>query len=76
MAEVLLAVDFGGTYTSIYKKGDGFVLKEPTLICAVKTEDGYDIKAMGIKAKEIIRTQIAATIVTRRLSRASLRSFA
>ena len=53
MAEVLLAVDFGGTYTSIYKKGDGFVLKEPTLICAVKTEDGYDIKAMGIKAKEI-----------------------
>ncbi len=53
MAETLIAVDFGGAYTCIYKKDDGLVLKEPTLIGAVMTENGYEVKMMGISAKDI-----------------------
>ena len=53
MADIQIAVDFGGTYTSIFKKGDGLVLKEPTLIAALQTDGGLQIKALGTKAKEI-----------------------
>lgn len=53
MSETLIAVDFGGSYTSIYKKDCGLVLKEPTLICAIMTQNGYEVKAMGVEAKEI-----------------------
>lgn len=52
MAETLIAVDFGGSNTSIYMKDSGLVLKEPTLICAIMTEHGYEVKAMGTEAKE------------------------
>ena len=63
MAEILIAVDFGGTNTSIFKKGDGLVLKEPTLISASKTEDGFEIKDMGIKAKQIQGKTDSRTVV-------------
>lgn len=63
MADTLIAVDFGGDNTSIYKKDDGFVLKEPSLICALKTEDGYEIKALGVKAKEVFGKTDNRTVV-------------
>lgn len=53
MAETLIAVDFGGSYTSIYSRDSGLILKEPTLLCAIMTETGYEVKAMGQEAKEI-----------------------
>lgn len=53
MSEILIAVDFGGSYTSIYRKDCGLVLKEPTLIGAIMTNSGYEVKVMGAKAKEI-----------------------
>lgn len=53
MAENVIAVDFGGSYTSIYKKDSGLILKEPTLLCAIMTENGYEVKAMGQEAKDI-----------------------
>ena len=51
MAEILLAVDFGGSYTSIFRKDCGLVLKEPTLLGAVMTENGYEVKVMGLSSE-------------------------
>lgn len=53
MAENIIAVDFGGSSTCIYKKDSGLILKEPTLLCAIMTDKGYEVKAMGKEAKEI-----------------------
>ena len=49
--ENFYAIDFGGSYTTIYKLGDGLVLKEPSLIMAELTDNGYLVKAMGSDAK-------------------------
>jgi len=53
MADILLAIDFGGSYTKIFKKDYGLVLKESTLLGAIMTENGYEVKVMGNKAREI-----------------------
>lgn len=63
MSEILLAVDFGGSYTSIYRKDCGLVLKEPTLIGAVLTNSGYEVKVMGLGAKEIMGKTDDRTVV-------------
>ena len=36
MAIVELAIDFGSSYITIYQKGKGIVLKEPSVAIAVK----------------------------------------
>ena len=51
MSETLMAIDFGGSQTSIYIKDSGLVLKEPTLICAIMTENGYEVKSSLIHDK-------------------------
>ena len=48
-----LAIEFGSVYTSIYRKEEGLVLKEPTLICARLNGDEYEIVAMGNEAKKM-----------------------
>lgn len=48
-----LAIEFGGVYTSIYRKEEGLVLKEPSLICAKQEGDEYVILAMGNEAKKM-----------------------
>ncbi|MBE7074303.1 MAG: hypothetical protein E7379_04370 [Clostridiales bacterium] len=48
------AIEIGGCYTKIYVKDEGFVLCEPTLVSAEATADGYQIIAMGQKAKDMI----------------------
>lgn len=45
------AIDIGGSYTTIYKLGEGLVLKEPSLIYAELIEDGYRVKGIGNEAK-------------------------
>ncbi len=74
MAETLIAVDFGGSYTSIYKKDSGLVLKEPTLICAIMTENGYEVKAMGNEAKDIQGKTDNRTIVFSPVSEGVIKS--
>ena len=44
----------GGGYTCIYVKGEGLALKEPTLIAAEPTEDGYKVIALGNDAKKLV----------------------
>lgn len=63
MAEVMLAIDFGGSYTKIFRKDFGLVLKEATLIGAVKNQDGYDVKYLGDQAKQIQGKTNEQTIV-------------
>ena len=53
MAEQTFAIDIGNSNISIYQKGVGLVLKEPCLVAATKTQDGYAIKALGEDAKNL-----------------------
>lgn len=48
-----LAIELGGVNTSIYRKNQGLVLKEPTLVCAVSVGDSYVIKALGADAAKL-----------------------
>ncbi len=53
MAVIDLAIDMGSTYTTIFKKGSGIVLKEPTCVCLEKGAKGGKIKEIGQKAKKM-----------------------
>lgn len=74
MADTLIAVDFGGSYTSIYIKDCGLVLKEPTLIGAIMTENGYEVKAMGQEAKDIQGKTDDRTVVFSPISEGVIKS--
>ena len=53
MKKIRFAIEMGGAYTCIYVKDEGLALKEPTLIAAEPSEDGYKVVAMGNDAKKI-----------------------
>lgn len=48
-----LAIELGGVNSSIYRKNQGLVLKEPSLVCAVSAGDSYMIKAVGFEAEKL-----------------------
>lgn len=48
-----LAIEIGGVNTSIYKKNQGLVLKEPSLVCASCVGEQYEIKAIGNEAEKL-----------------------
>ena len=54
MKKIKYAIEMGGGYTSIYVKGEGLALKEPTLIAAEPSEEGYRVIAMGSDAKKLV----------------------
>lgn len=54
MKKFKYAIEMGGGYTCIYVKDEGLALKEPTLIAAEPTEDGYKVIAMGNDAKKLV----------------------
>lgn len=54
MRKIKYAIEMGGGYTCIYVKGQGLALKEPTLIAAEPTDDGYKVVAMGNDAKKLV----------------------
>lgn len=54
MRKFKYAIEMGGGYTCIYVKDEGLALKEPTLIAAEPTEDGYKVIAMGADAKKLV----------------------
>ncbi len=54
MRKYQYAIEMGGGYTSIYVNGQGLALKEPTLVAAEPTADGYKVIALGLDAKKII----------------------
>ena len=54
MKKFKFAVEMGGGFTNIYVKGQGLALKEPTLIAAEPTEEGYRVIALGNEAKKLV----------------------
>lgn len=48
-----LAIELGGVNSSICRKNQGLVLKEPSLVCAVSVGDSYIIKAIGFEAEKL-----------------------
>ncbi len=48
------AIEMGGGYTCIYVKGEGLALKEPTLVAAEPTTDGFKVIAVGNDAKKLV----------------------
>ncbi len=54
MKKFKYAIEVGGGYTNIYIKGQGLALKEPTLVAAEPTEDGYKVIALGSEARKLV----------------------
>ncbi len=54
MAESTLGIDFGSSYISIIKKGEGLVLKEDNLVAVKKVGDSYKSEEIGNKAKSML----------------------
>lgn len=54
MAKTILAIDFGTAYTSIYRKGVGVVLKEPTFLAVTKNENKIQVVNYGLSAKKML----------------------
>ena len=54
MFKAKYAIEMGGGYTCIYVKGEGLALREPTLIAAEPSEEGYKVIAMGNDAKKLV----------------------
>ncbi len=48
-----LAIELGGVNTLIFRKDQGLVLKEPSLVCASCVGDQYEIKAFGYDAEKL-----------------------
>lgn len=48
-----LAIELGGVNTSIYRKNQGLVLKEPSLVCVVSAGSSYILKAIGFEAEKL-----------------------
>lgn len=65
MKKYKFAIEMGGGYTCIYVKGEGLALKEPTLIAAEPTEEGYKVIALGMDAKKLVgKTKESVEIFT------------
>ena len=54
MAKTILAIDFGSSNTSIYKKQVGLVLKEPTLIATTEHMGVTKVVEFGQNAKKML----------------------
>ncbi|MDD4408704.1 MAG: rod shape-determining protein [Clostridia bacterium] len=50
--KINIGVDFGGSFVSICKKGEGIVFKEPSLISVKGGNSNYEITAVGNEAKK------------------------
>ncbi len=48
------AIELGGGFTTIYGREEGFILKEPTLVAVEMGVEGYKVKEVGAKAKELV----------------------
>jgi len=54
MSTYYLGMKIGSTNTSIYKSGNGLVLREPSLIAMASNLKIKDVKAIGNDAKQLI----------------------
>ena len=66
MSSIYLAIKLGSATTTIYRQGDGLVLREPSLITISGTGiKNREIKAIGYEAKNMIgRTTVGTSVVS------------
>ena len=65
MAVIELSIDLGSSFITIYQKGIGLVLREPSVAIVEKVRDHFEIKEAGYKAEIIINDSLAgAKIIT------------
>lgn len=63
MATIELAVDLGSKRISIFQKGIGLVLSEPTIAIATKVKDHYEIREAGFRAESIMTNSLGGAKV-------------
>ena len=51
--KIVLGIDFGSENLTIFKKGEGVIFKEPSLLCVKKTNNNYVVLALGEGVKKI-----------------------
>lgn len=51
--KISLGIDFGSQYLTIYKKGEGVIFKEPSLLCVKKSDSNFIVLALGEDVKKI-----------------------
>ncbi len=54
MAQTLLGMEFGNSYVSIVKQGEGLVLKQANLVAVKKEHNDYSNYCVGEKAKNLL----------------------
>ena len=54
MASIFLAIKLGSTTTTIFRQGDGLVLKEPSLIAVSGSMKNREVKAIGYEAARLM----------------------
>lgn len=65
MASIFLAIKLGSTTTTIFRQGDGLVLKEPSLIAVSGNMQNRETKAIGYEAQRLVgRSASNTTIVS------------
>ena len=67
MASTLLAIKLGSTTTTIYREGEGMVLREPSMIATIGIK-AREVKAVGKDAKRLIGRATAGLQVTSPIS--------
>lgn len=63
MASIFLAIKLGSTTTTIFRQGDGLVLKEPSLIAVAGNMKNREIKAIGYEAQRLVGRSASNTAI-------------
>lgn len=63
MSSILLAIKLGSTTTTIFRQGDGLVLREPSLIAISGSIKDREIKAIGYEAQQLVGRSATSTHV-------------
>ena len=63
MSSIFLAIKLGSTTTTIFRQGDGLVLKEPSLIAVSGNMKNREIKAIGYEAQRLVGRSASNTTI-------------
>lgn len=72
MALMELAVDFGSSYITIYKRGEGIVLKEASVVVVSTHKKKREVVESGNAAKNYVKTTMGTRVKFIPCAKASL----
>ncbi len=58
MSAIELSIDLGSSFITIYQKGIGLVLREPSIAIVQKVRDHFEIREAGYKAESIMTSSL------------------